>query len=103
VTAGGNLKRPGLSLVSSWVKTSWEDMPKEMIIKSFLKTGISNKMDGTKDDLLWDSDPGSQESEETEETDVLANWGTDEKLTQEKGNNCLVYLMTNRIWKCFKL
>lgn len=82
LTAKGNLKKPGLSLVTSWVKTSWEDIPKEMIIKSFLKTGISNKMDGTEDDLLWNSD--SEESEETGETDVPANWDTDEKLTREE-------------------
>ncbi|CAH2276940.1 Hypothetical predicted protein [Pelobates cultripes] len=82
LTAKGNLKKPGLSLVTSWVKTSWEDIPKEMIIKSFLKTGISNKMDGTEDDLLWNSD--SEESEETGETDVAANWDTDEKFTQEE-------------------
>lgn len=82
LTAKGNLKKPGLSLVTSWVKTSWEDIPKEMIIKSFLKTGISNKMDGTEDDLLWNSD--SEESEETGETDVPANWDTDETLTREE-------------------
>jgi len=78
LTVGGNLRKPGLSLVTSWVKTSWEDIPKEMIVKSFLKTGISNKMDGTGDDLLY---PDSQESEET---DVPANWDTDERLTQEE-------------------
>lgn len=74
--AKGNLKKPSLSLVTYWIKTSWEDVPKEMI-KSFLKTGISNKMDGTEDDLLWNSD----ETEETGETDVPANWDTDHKLT----------------------
>ena len=50
-----------------------------MIVKNFLKTGISNKMDGTEDNLLWDSD-----SNKSEETDVSANWDTDEKLTQEE-------------------
>ena len=39
-------------------------------------------MDGTEDDLLWNSD--SEESEETGETDVPANWDTDEKLTREE-------------------
>jgi hypothetical protein len=28
-----------------------------MIEKSFKKWGISNKLDGTVDDYLWDSDP----------------------------------------------
>ena len=75
-----NLKKPGLPLVTSWVKTSWEDIPKEMVVKSFLKTGISNRMDGIKDDLLWDSEPGS----EGEESDVPADWDTDIKITQEE-------------------
>jgi len=80
LTAGGNLKKPGLSLVTSWVKTSWEDIPKEMVVKSFLKTGISNRMDGTEDELLWDSEPGS----EGEESDVPADWDTDINITQEE-------------------
>ena len=82
LTAGGNLKKPGLSLVTSWIKTSWEDMLKEMVIKSFfLKTGISNKMYGKEDDLLWDSD---SEIEETEGTDFPVNWDTDDMLTQDE-------------------
>ena len=81
LTAGGNLKKPGLCLVTSWVKTSWEDIPKEMVIKSFLKMGISNRMDGTEDDLLWDSKSGS---EEEVESDVPADWETDLDMTQTK-------------------
>lgn len=53
MTKGGNLKRPSLSLVTSWVKSAWDEIPSEMVVKSFLKTGISNKMDGTEDDELW--------------------------------------------------
>ena len=80
LTAGGNLKKPGLPLVTSWVKTSWEDITKEMVIKSFLKTRISNRMDGTEDGLLWDSEPGS----EGEESNVPADWDTDINITQEE-------------------
>ena len=79
LTAGGNLKKPGLSLVTSWVKTSRQDVPKEMIVKSFLKTGTSNRMDGTEDDLLWDSEPGSNEGEEA---DVLTDWDNDINITR---------------------
>ena len=81
LTAEGNLKKPGLSLMTSWVKTSWEDIPKEMVVKSFLKTGISNRMDGTEDELLWDSESGSEKGEKT---DVPANWDTDINITQEE-------------------
>ena len=39
-------------------------------------------MDGTEDDLLWDSD--SKELEETEETDFPVNWDADDTLTQDE-------------------
>ena len=41
LTKGGNLKRPRLSMVITWIKGAWEDIPAEMVKKSFLKTGIS--------------------------------------------------------------
>ena len=47
--------------------------------QSFLKTGISNRMDRTEDDLLWDSKSGS---EEEVESDVSADWNTDLDITQ---------------------
>ena len=53
LTKGGNLKRPSLSMETTWVKEAWEDIPAEMVKKSFLKTGISNSMDVTEDDHLW--------------------------------------------------
>ena len=52
LTKGGNRKRPSLSMVTTWVKEAWEDIPAEMVMKSFLKTGISNSMDGTEDDHI---------------------------------------------------
>ena len=50
---GGNLKRPILSMVTTWVKEACDDIPAEMVKKSFMKTGISNRMDETEDDNLW--------------------------------------------------
>ena len=52
-----------------------------MAIKSFLKRGISNRMEGTEDNLLWDSESGSEKGEET---DVPTNWDTDINITQEE-------------------
>ena len=72
LTKGGNLKRPSLSMVTTWVKEAWEDIPAEMLKRRFLKTGISNSMDETEDDHMW-QDTGAS-SEET--------WDTDERLTQ---------------------
>lgn len=60
-TAAGNFKRPSLSLVANWMKTSWETIPADMIQKSFKKCGISNSMDGTEDDILWNDKNDDEE------------------------------------------
>jgi hypothetical protein len=79
-TKGGNLKKPSISLVTSWVKSAWDELPAEMVAKSFLKTGISNKMDGTEDDKLWE-----EHEDEIEEDDTYCpGWDTDEKITPEE-------------------
>ena len=52
-TKGGNLKRPTLSMVTTWVKEDWENIPVEMVNRSFLYTGILNSMNGTEDNHLW--------------------------------------------------
>ena len=83
-TKTGNMKRPSLSLVTYWVKEAWNDIPTEMVVKSFLKTGISNKMDGTEDDALWKEDMEIDEDDE-DPTDA-PNWDTDERMTQEEWN-----------------
>ena len=68
LTAGGNLRRPGLALVTSCVKAAWDDISLELVMKSFLKTGISNRMDGTEDDYLWtDQEYENDEENENEE------------------------------------
>lgn len=64
-TPNGNLKRPTLATVCSWVKESWDDIPTDIIVRAFKKTSISNRMDGTEDDALFNSgiDYSSSESE----------------------------------------
>ena len=45
-----------LDALCDFVIKSWEKVKMETVIKSFKKCGISNAMDGTEDDLLWDTD-----------------------------------------------
>ena len=52
-TAAGNLKRP-LPTVVQWVKNAWDSIDSKIIKKSFKKCCISNNMDGTEDDRLWE-------------------------------------------------
>jgi hypothetical protein len=51
-TKGGNIKKPAHNIVCKWILEAWNEIPKEMIVKSFKKCGISNAMDGSEDDLF---------------------------------------------------
>ena len=74
LTAKGNLKRPPLPTVVTWVKKVWEDIPEAMIKKSFLKCCISNKMDSSKDDILWQDEESDRETDEEDEDEERHHW-----------------------------
>ena len=40
-------------IVCEWVIDAWNDIPTDMVVKSFSKCGISNSMDGMEDDELY--------------------------------------------------
>ena len=40
--------------VCQWVINSWSNLKVETIVKAFKKCGISNALDMTEDDYLWD-------------------------------------------------
>jgi hypothetical protein len=50
-TATGRMKRPTIMRVCDWVKTSWQSVKEEIVVKSFKKCCISNALDGTEDDV----------------------------------------------------
>ena len=55
------------SLVNSFVnglRESWQELSKEMVERSFKKCGISNALDGTEDDLVWEEEEDSSQVEE---------------------------------------
>jgi len=81
LTKGGNLKKPALGFVMSWVKDAWDDICQEMARKSFLKTGISNNLGGSEEDAFWVEDC----QEENEEDEVIPpSWDTHENVSQEQ-------------------
>ena len=53
-TAGGNMRAPDLLTLAQWVKDSWADIKVLMVVKSFKVCCISNSLDGTEDDIVWD-------------------------------------------------
>ena len=74
-TAAGNLKRPPLPTVVQWVKNAWDSIDAKIIQKSFKKCCISNNMDGTEDDCLWNDKDDEDMDVSDDETydDVLTD------------------------------
>jgi len=44
------------SEVARWVSAAWKAIPESIIIRYFKKCCISNALDGSEDDILWEDD-----------------------------------------------
>ena len=44
------------SEVARWVLAAWKAIPESIIVRSFKKCCISNALDGSEDDILWEDD-----------------------------------------------
>ena len=64
-TPAGRIRKPDLQLIWKW---SWEAISPTTFRWSFLKCCITNSIDGTEDDILWqdedDTDPFNDEDAE---------------------------------------
>ena len=74
-------KGPLLSTVCERVVEAWNTIPAEMVMKSFLKCGISNSLDGSEDDALFD--------EYVLSTDSPCNQTQDDSVTDNSDDSCL--------------
>ena len=63
--------RAAPSEVARWVSAAWKDIPDSIIVRSFKKCCISNALDGSEDDILWEDD-----GEDKDDSD----WVTDNDL-----------------------
>jgi hypothetical protein len=52
LTKGGNIAPPPLDIVCSWITIAWDQISKDVIIKSFKACGISNAIDGSEDHMI---------------------------------------------------
>ena len=71
-TRSGKKRAPSKELVLKWVKKAWQEIPAELVIRSFKSCSISNALDGTEDDAVYE--------EKSEGEDVL---DADDKLDNE--------------------
>ena len=53
-TPAGNMRGALLPTVCSWVLDAWPSLMAEMVARCFKKDSISNSMDGTEDEILWE-------------------------------------------------
>ena len=51
----GCIRKPSEELICSWISKAWSDIPTAMIMNSFLKWGITNNSDGSKDNVVYNS------------------------------------------------
>ena len=52
-TPGGKIKRPLLETMCSWILRAWDCNSSDVIVKRLKKADISNALDGTEDDVIW--------------------------------------------------
>jgi len=52
-TPDGKIKRPPPETMCSWILRAWDCISSDVIVKSLKKAGISNALDGTEDDVIW--------------------------------------------------
>ena len=53
-TSSGKKRAPSKVLVLQWVNKAWQEIPAELVIRSFKSCGISNALDGTEDDAVYE-------------------------------------------------
>jgi len=62
LTKAGRLKRPSYVEVVNWVRNAWDNIPKDMVVKSFKVCGISNAQDGSDDGLIGMPEEGADDN-----------------------------------------
>jgi hypothetical protein len=56
LTPTGKIRRPSIEMMCDWIVKAWNMVSTKITTKSFLKTGITNALDGSEDDMLWVGD-----------------------------------------------
>ena len=56
LTPTGRTRKADLNIICKWIIESWNNIPSELISKLFRKCCITNALDGTEDDDIWQED-----------------------------------------------
>ena len=55
-TPSGKKRAPSKELVLQWIHKAWQEIPADLVANSFKSCGISNAMDGTEDEAVWEEE-----------------------------------------------
>ena len=48
-TKSGNMRAPSMEVYLKWIVDAWDQLPKDLTIKSFKGCGLTNTLDGSED------------------------------------------------------
>lgn len=80
-TPAGKIKKVPPSTVAAWISTAWKRISEETIRKSFKKCCITNALDGSEDDIIWD------DSEAEEDADTSSDENESDFESEEEGDD----------------
>lgn len=70
-TNSGNMRAPELDVFCQFIIDAWAKVKTESVIKAFKKCCISNALDGSEDDILWDDqDDDDDDVQDDDDDDV---------------------------------
>ena len=78
LTPTGNMRAPSLITQAHWVSEAWDAVKVPTFVKAFKKCCISNAMDGTEDDILWQHEEVSAVDESDDMQEVPTDPHDDE-------------------------
>lgn len=73
-TKGGRMRKPEMDVICKWIIEAWNDIDPNIIVRSFLKCCLTNSMDGSEDDLIWEmEEPRDYIEEDDDPMDIIYN------------------------------
>lgn len=73
LTPSGKIKKPSIAQIGNWIKTAWDNIPADFIIRGFKKCCISNNMDGTEDNVIWEDNEWNVKKNSAQKSDSESN------------------------------
>ena len=67
-------------MICGWIVKVWEEIPSEIIKRAFLKCCISNNMNGTEDDIIWEEEAANDGDSDVDSNRYLLSPNSDKEL-----------------------